>query len=198
MLIYVNSLGITCLEPEEGHLIKKVRNGQIFKKVYLGKNDKVENYKEIVDVNYVYKEEEEKPLEDLAGIKQDLIKLSKRNLAKYLEEHPLESKVKYEDGRLYTVTLEKQNMLFNNIVAFQTAEQNGLNYPLEWNSVGEISEPWEMNQMMQLYIEMKEYTAPIVLLQQHIEKAINQCKSKEELQLVDMMFNEENIAKFKK
>lgn len=198
MLVYVNSLGITCLEPEEGHLIKKIRNGQIFKKVYLGKNDKVENYKEIVDVNYVYKEEEEKPLEDLSGIKQDLIKLSKRNLAKYLEEHPLESKVKYKDGRLYTVTLEKQNMLFNNIVAFQTAEQNGLNYSLEWNSVGEISEPWEMNEMMQLYIEMKNYTAPIVSLQQHIEKAINNCKTKAELQQINMEFNEENINKFKK
>ena len=198
MLVYVNSLGITCLEPEEGHLIKKIRNGQIFKKVYLGKNDKVENYKEIVDVNYVYKEEEEKPLEDLSGIKQDLIKLSKRNLAKYLEEHPLESKVKYKDGRLYTVTLEKQNMLFNNIVAFQTAEQNDLNYSLEWNSVGEISEPWGMNEMMQLYIEMKNYTAPIVSLQQHIEKAINNCKTKAELQQINMEFNEENINKFKK
>lgn len=198
MLVYVNNLGITCLEPEEGHLIKKVGNGQIFKKVYLGKNDKVENYTEIVDVNYVYKEEEEKPLEDLSGAKQELIKLSKHNLAKYLEDHPLESKVKYEEGKFYTVTLEKQNMLFNNIVAFQTAEQAGLVYPLEWNSVGEISEPWEMNQMMQLYIEIKDYTAPIVSLQQHIEKAINQCKTKEELQQVDMIFNEKNIAKFKK
>ena len=51
MIKYVNNLGITCVEPEEGYLLRK--NGQVYKKVYLGKNDKAEYYEEVVDTNYV-------------------------------------------------------------------------------------------------------------------------------------------------
>ena len=47
MKIYTNKLGITCIEPNEGCLLKK--NGQTFKKVYLSKNDRAELYEEIKD-----------------------------------------------------------------------------------------------------------------------------------------------------
>ena len=57
---YTNSLGIVCLEPDEGFLLKK--NGQTFKKVYLGKNDRAELYEEVVDKDYVaYKPNDEEP-----------------------------------------------------------------------------------------------------------------------------------------
>ena len=48
---YTNSLGIICIEPDEGFLLKK--NGQVFKKVYLGINDRAELYEEIIDKDYV-------------------------------------------------------------------------------------------------------------------------------------------------
>ena len=54
---YTNKLGIVCVEPAEGYLLKK--NGQTFKKVYLGKNDRAELYEEVVDENYIAKEIEE-------------------------------------------------------------------------------------------------------------------------------------------
>ena len=47
MRIYTNKLGITCIEPNEGCLLKK--NGQTFKKVYLSKNDRAELYEEVKD-----------------------------------------------------------------------------------------------------------------------------------------------------
>ena len=47
MKIHTNKLGITCIEPNEGCLLKK--NGQTFKKVYLSKNDRAELYEEIKD-----------------------------------------------------------------------------------------------------------------------------------------------------
>ena len=47
MRVYTNKLGITCVEPNEGCLLKK--NGQTFKKVYLSKNDRAELYEEIKD-----------------------------------------------------------------------------------------------------------------------------------------------------
>lgn len=48
---YTNSLGIICIEPDEGFLLRK--NGQVFKKVYLGINDRAELYEEIIDKDYV-------------------------------------------------------------------------------------------------------------------------------------------------
>ena len=49
MRVYTNSLGITCIEPAEGCLLKK--GNQTFKKVYLGKNDRAELYEEIKDAS---------------------------------------------------------------------------------------------------------------------------------------------------
>ena len=58
MRIYTNSLGITCVEPAEGYLLKK--NEETYKKVYLGINDRADLYEEVVDESYmnINKEEE--------------------------------------------------------------------------------------------------------------------------------------------
>jgi hypothetical protein len=190
MLVYVNNLGITCIEPDEGHLIRKIKSGQVFKKIYLNKKDNVNNYEQIVDVNYVFEEHEDKVIDDnnLAKAKSELIKLSKFNLSEYLENNPLFSTVKYEDGRKYNVTLDKQNLLASNIITYQFAQQQGLDYQLEWNDTGEISEPWSIEELVQLSIEIKNYVSPIVQQQQRIEKAIKGCKTIEELQQIDMSF----------
>lgn len=190
MLVYVNNLGITCIEPDEGHLIRKIKSGQVFKKIYLNKKDNVNNYEQIVDVNYVFEEHEDKVIDDnnLAKAKSELIKLSKFNLSEYLENNPLFSTVKYEDGRKYNVTLDKQNLLASNIITYQFAQQQGLDYQLEWNDTGEISEPWSIEELVQLSIEIKNYVSPIVQQQQRIEKAIKGCKTIEELQQIDMTF----------
>lgn len=190
MLVYVNNLGITCIEPDEGHLIRKIKSGQVFKKIYLNKKDNVDNYEQIVDVNYVFEEPEDKVIDNnnLARAKSELIKLSKFNLSEYLENNPLFSTVKYEDGRMYNVTLDKQNLLASNIITYQFAQQQGLDYQLEWNDTGEISEPWSISELIRLSIEIKNYVSPIVQQQQRIEKAIKGCKTIEELQQIDMTF----------
>lgn len=190
MLVYVNNLGITCIEPDEGHLIRKIKSGQVFKKIYLNKKDNVNNYEQIVDVNYVFEEHEDKVIDNnnLARAKSELIKLSKFNLSEYLENNPLFSTVKYEDGRMYNVTLDKQNLLASNIITYQFAQQQGLDYQLEWNDTGEISEPWSISELIRLSIEIKNYVSPIVQQQQRIEKAIKGCKTIEELQQIDMTF----------
>ena len=190
MLVYVNNLGITCIEPDEGHLIRKIKSGQVFKKIYLNKKDSVNNYEQIVDVNYVFEKHEDEVIDNtnLANAKSELIKLSKFNLSEYLENNPLFSTVKYEDGRKYNVTLDKQNLLASNIITYQFAQQQGLDYQLEWNDTGEISEPWSIEELVQLSIEIKNYVSPIVQQQQRIEKAIKGCKTIEELQQIDMTF----------
>ena len=47
MKVYVNNLGITCVEPDEGYLLKK--GDMICKKAYLGINDRAELYEQIID-----------------------------------------------------------------------------------------------------------------------------------------------------
>ena len=64
MKVYTNKLGITCIEPNEGCLLKK--NGQTFKKVYLSKNDRAELYEEVKDET-IKETDSEKP-NDLGGV----------------------------------------------------------------------------------------------------------------------------------
>ena len=64
MRVYTNKLGITCIEPNEGCLLKK--NGQTFKKVYLSKNDRAELYEEVKDET-IKETDSEKP-NDLGGV----------------------------------------------------------------------------------------------------------------------------------
>ena len=51
MRVYTNSLGIICVEPAEGYLLKK--NEETYKKVYLGINDRADLYEEVVDESYM-------------------------------------------------------------------------------------------------------------------------------------------------
>lgn len=50
MRTYTNKLGIVCVEPDEGYLLEK--NGQLYKKAYLGKNDRAELYNQVKDEDY--------------------------------------------------------------------------------------------------------------------------------------------------
>ena len=52
MQIVKNEL-FTILIPDKGYKIINKTNGRCFKKVYLGKNDSVENYGETVDEKYI-------------------------------------------------------------------------------------------------------------------------------------------------
>ncbi|MFR2535169.1 MAG: hypothetical protein ACLS95_08135 [Clostridia bacterium] len=82
---------------------------------------------------------EEKPSETedpLATLKKNQILLSKKNLAKYLEEHPLFSTCKYEEGRYYNVTAEKQQQLTSKVLMATMYAQIGMPYNLTWNDTG--------------------------------------------------------------
>ena len=194
MLVHVNGLGITCIEPEVGHLIKHIESGHTYKKVFLSKQDSVDNYIQVVDVNYVAEVavidiDEVVPNEKLPVAKKELIDLSKALLAEFLLNNPLKSAVKNGEEKFYNVTSEKQNLLYSNIATYQVSQQLGMEFPIVWNSMGEVAEPWTIEEMMRLFIEIKEYVSPIVAQQQEIEKVINNCKSIEELQKVNIKYH---------
>ena len=196
MLVHVNGLGITCIEPEVGHLIKHIDSGHTYKKVFLSKQDSVDNYIQVVDVSYVADPvatieelEDVIPNEKLPVAKKELIDLSKALLAEFLLNNPLKSAVKNGEEKFYNVTSEKQNLLYSNIATYQVAQQLGMSFPLEWNSMGEVAKPWTIEEMMKLFIEIKAYVSPIIAQQQEIEIVINNCKSIEELQKVNIEYH---------
>ena len=199
MIKYINSLGVTCLEAEKGYLLK--RGNQTFKKAYLGKNDNISFYEEVIDEDYVFIENEEdiqvnNNITDLDKLKKELIKLSKSKLSDYLDNNPLFSRVKYEDGRYYNVTLEKQNLLLANISTYTISLQAGIQCPLTWNDTGNECELWTFEELLRLSLEIREYVHPLTSMQQHMELKIKSCKTKAELDDVNIEFNEETINEY--
>lgn len=179
------------LTPEVGHKLYCVSTNSYVTKVYLGVNDKLDNYREIA-IELLG----EQQTETLETMKEKRIKLSKDNLAKYLEEHPLLSTVKYKEGRYYNVTMEKQNLLLSNISTYQMSSQLGISCPLTWNDTGEECELWTIEQLIQLSMEIRNYVAPLVSLQQYMEVNIKKCETNEELINVNVDFTEETINEF--
>ena len=180
------------LTPEVGYKLYSVKTNEYYTKIYLGKFDSVDNYREIK----IELMETPSTTETLETIKEKRIKLSKDNLAKYLEENPLLSTVKYEEGRYYNVTMEKQNLLRSNISTYQMSSQLGIPCPLTWNDTGEECELWTIEQLIQLSMEIRSYVAPLVSLQQYMEVNIKKCETNEELINVNVDFTEEAINEF--
>lgn len=190
MKIYKNSLGIVCVEPDEGYLLKK--GDIICKKAYLGKNDRAELYEQIVDENYIYEEKEEivtvKDEDNLNSLKKELIKLSKSKLSDYLENNPLFSRCKYEDGRYYTVDNEHQSRIASQLLLYQANTSLGLDYQLTWNDTGNVCEDWTFKELFTLSNEINNYIKPLVKKQQEIEVAIKNATTKEELNNIKIKY----------
>lgn len=190
MKIYKNSLGIVCVEPDEGYLLKKGDN--ICKKAYLGKNDKAELYEQIIDENYIFEEKEDikeyNQINDLDSIKSELIKLSKSKLKEYLEKNPLLSKVKYSEGRYYTVDTEHQSRIASQLLLYQANTSLGLDYQLTWNDTGNICEEWTFEELFTLSNEINNYVKPLIKKQQEIEVAIKNATTKEELNNIKIKY----------
>ena len=190
MKVYINSLGITCVEPDEGYLLKK--GDIICKKAYLGKNDRAELYEQIIDENYIFEEKEDikeyNQINDLDSIKLELIKLSKSKLKEYLEKNPLFSKVKYSEGRYYTVDTEHQSRIASQLLLYQANTSLGLDYQLTWNDTGNICEEWTIEELFTLSNEINNYVKPLIKKQQEIEVAIKNATTKEELNNIKIKY----------
>lgn len=190
MKVYTNSLGVTCVEPDEGYLLKK--GDVICKKAYLGKNDRAELYEQIIDESYIFEEKEEvktnSQIDDLSSIKKELIKLSKSKLKEYLEKNPLFSKVKYSEGRYYTVDTEHQSRIASQLLLYQANTSLGLDYQLTWNDTGNICEEWTFEELFTLSNEINNYVKPLIKKQQEIEVAIKNATTKEELNNIKIKY----------
>ena len=152
---------------------------------------------EVDDATYEPPKEDPSETEDpLATLKKNQILLSKKNLAKYLEEHPLLSTCKYEEGRYYNVTAEKQQQLTSKVLMATMYAQIGMPYNLTWNDTGDICESWELSQLQRLSMEIDAYVTPLVSLQQTMEVAINDCTITENVLKVNVEYTDEQVKKW--
>ena len=188
MKIYKNKLGIICIEPDEGYLLRK--GDLICKKAYLSVNDRTELYEQIVDEDYVFteKEEEMQNTSDLSVIKNELIKLSKSKLAQYLNDNPLFSTLKHSKGRYYNVSEEKQLRLTSQLLLYQGNITLGISYELTWNDIGNVCEEWTFEELFALSNQINEYVKPLVKQQQEIEVAIKNATTKQELNEIKIVY----------
>lgn len=110
---------------------------------------------------------------------------SKEKLAKWLANNPM----LYTDGKLYSVTAEKQSLLNGNLASYERAKAAGIDYPLKWNSTGEECTEYSYEELVGLSLAIAAYVAPKVSAQQEIELAINACESIEELDKVVISYD---------
>lgn len=128
---------------------------------------------------------------ELDKLKNEKIEESKTLLAEYLSSHPLFSKAKYEEGRYYTVTEEKQRQLTSKMAMYNIYSQQSLSYPLlKWNDVGNTCEDWTVEELTKLAMEIDAYVTPLVEKQQAYEKMVQKVSNIEEFNTIEnLVFN---------
>lgn len=187
--------GIRKLVAEVGKVI--LLNGETYDYIFIPPTKSIEDFTEVDDATYEPpKEEPSETLDPLATLKKNQILLSKKNLAKYLEEHPLLSTCKYEEGRYYNVTAEKQQQLTSKVLMATMYVQIGMPYNLTWNDTGDVCESWELSQLQRLSMEIDAYVTPLVSLQQTMEVTINDCVTQEEVLAVNVKYTDEQVKKW--
>lgn len=118
----------------------------------------------------------------LDDYKKYKIGLSKTYLAEYLESHPLLSTAHNNTAAYYSVTKEKQDLMTQQYLSYQIAKAVDPEHAvLTYNATGEVCEPWEEAEFLQLIIEVKAYVYPLISYQQTIEKLITHCETKDEV-----------------
>lgn len=145
----------------------------------------------------VYKEPEPEPEyipteEELKQIfeqsKTAKIAESKRKLAEYLEEHPLQSDCHGGKVGTYSVTEEKQTLMANQYSSYMLEKQVTGSAELTWNETGKSCEKWTEEEFVALILAVKAYVYPYVSRQQAYEEQIHACTTQETLDAIEIVY----------
>lgn len=144
-----------------------------------------------VDGNIIEKTSEEMKseynLKMLGVFKISKIADSKDKLAEWLSSNPME----FTDGKLYSVTEEKQALLNGNLASYERAKSMGVVYDLKWNATEQPCETWSYTDLLTLSLNIASYVAPKVSKQQYLEVQIRNCETVEELDAIVIDYDEE-------
>lgn len=113
-----------------------------------------------------------------------MIKKSKILLETFLSNNPLNF-----EGKLYNVTTEAQSHLNSVIKASEYAQSLNIEYTPLWNSIEGIREPYSLDTLKTLFIEIQKYVALFVIQQQKIEQDILNIKDIIELLNYNIEYN---------
>ena len=136
----------------------------------------LEDYKLECNSNELYLKNKNEVV-DLDALKADKIEMSKMMLAEWLENNPMT----YTDGKMYSVTSEKQALLNGNLASYERAKAVGIEYPLKWNSTGSECISWDYTDLLTLSLTIAGYVAPKVSKQQELELQIKACTTVDEV-----------------
>ena len=144
----------------------------------------LEDYKLECNSNELYFKDKNEVI-DLDAIKADKIENSKTLLAEWLDTHPMT----YTDGKMYSVTSEKQALLNGNLASYERAKAVGIEYPLKWNSTGSECESWDYTDLLTLSLTIAGYVAPKVSKQQELELQIKACTTVDEVNEIEINYD---------
>lgn len=207
------------ITPSEGKLLSW--NNEILQIIFVPVDFDESQLIEVDDADYVPPvEEPSETVDPLATLKKNQIALSKKNLANYLVENPLFSTCKYEEGKYYNITEEKQNQLTSTLSSYISdvlptiiigmsmgqvrvtspeeflLTMDNLPVTLTWNDLNNICEPYTYSELYQLKCEIFATVKPLVSVQQYMEVDIRNCTTQEEVLQVNIEFTQENIDKY--
>lgn len=208
--------------PSEGKIL--LLDNERINRIILGINSNVSQFTNLIEVDdssYIPPQEDPSETKDpLATLKKNQILLSKKNLAKYLEEHPLLSTCKYKEGKYYNITEEKQNQLTSTLASYMSdilpqlvigmstaqvtitsMEQflltlDNLPQTITWNDTGGVCEIYSYKELYTLKCEIMDTVKPLVSLQQTMEVKINECNTQEEVLNVNVEYTQEVVNKW--
>lgn len=118
--------------------------------------------------------------------KPNMVLKTKQDLQIFLSKNPL----LWTDGKYYSVTQEKQNLLTSNIATYQIEVQTNPEAIITWNATGEECVQWDIQQLCALAVAIKDYVKPMVTYQQGLEIQINNCQSLEELNSIEINYDQ--------
>jgi len=113
---------------------------------------------------------------------------SKRMLAEYLEENPLQSDCHGGKVGTYSVTEEKQTLMANQYSSYMLEKQVTGSAELTWNETGKSCEKWTEEEFVALILAVKAYVYPHVSRQQAYEEQIHACTTQEALDAIEIVY----------
>lgn len=125
----------------------------------------------------------------LDEVKKYYISKSKSLLQTYLANHPITSKCHNGIESSYTITYEKQLLLFNRFVSYKIEKSINEDAVLTWNETGKCSEEWTESDFIQLLLEIQYRVRPLVTYQQKFEEYIENCTDKTLIMDVDIDYD---------
>lgn len=128
------------------------------------------------------------PEKVLASYKLEKVAELKDNLKSFLETATVTSDC-HGEAKEYSVSSEKQQLLAALIQKKQYAEENRAIFEAYWNARGEVSEPYTLEELQQLSIEIYNFVQGYVSKEQRREQAINACGTQEEVEALMITFN---------